>query len=194
MPLRTNRNNDGKRFERLFKQVADEYKYRRVLRMEKCDPPTRIVGPGKILFLENPFADFVGSWTERGGRSILLEAKSTQDDRLPMGTGKLSDKQIEWLYRWHCAGAVVGVVWEAAFKVGFLPIGKIKQIADSGRRHLKFEDADNVPQGRGLILFDFVQNLRRWYPEDGTGNGRSRTEAGSDFPKDAATLAADQDR
>jgi len=158
----SNRFNDGRRFEGMVASTAVQYHYRKILRLEKVDPPTRIAG-GRIIFLENPFADFTGGWTERGGRSIMLEVKSTSDDKLPIG-GKLTDKQIAWLERWHHAGAAVGVLWEAAGAVGFLPIGRIVAVVKSGRRHLKFSEADPVAQGTGMILVDFVLNLRKWYP------------------------------
>jgi hypothetical protein len=172
----TNFKNDGRRFEDLFAKVAGEYMRRGILRLEKADPPTRVFGKPpnvKIVFQENPFADWVGSWTERGGRMLLIETKSTQGDKLAIG-GKLTDKQIEWLLRWHSAGAITGVVWESDFKVGFLPIGRIKTIVDSGRRHIKFAEADPIPQGMGFIIFDFVQNLRHWYP---SGNENAGTLA-----------------
>ena len=164
MNRRSNANNDGKRFEKLLKQVADVYFHKKVLRLEKCDPPVRIIGPGKVQFLENPFSDFTGVWEERGGRALMIEAKSTKDGKLPIGNGKLTDLQIDWLIRWHTVGAAVGVIWESDFRVGFLPIGTIEAIRQSGRRSIKFEEADPVPQGMGHILFDFAVNLRRWYP------------------------------
>lgn len=164
MNARTNAGNDGKRFEGLVKDVAADYFRKKILRLEKVEPPTRIVGPNRIIFLENPFADFMGTWEERGGRAMFIEAKSTKDERLPIGNGKLSDDQIDWLIRWHTCGAAVGVIWESAFRVGFLPIGTIEAIRKSGRRHIKFEEADPVPQGMGRCIFDFAQNLRRWYP------------------------------
>jgi penicillin-binding protein-related factor A (putative recombinase) len=163
----SNARNDGRRFEELFRGVADQYQHHRLLRLEKCDAPTKVLGvrPNvKVIFQENPFADWVGSWTERGGRALVLETKSTLEDKLTLG-GKLSDNQIEWLGRWHAAGAVTGVVWEANFLVGFLPLGRIMDVVKSGRRHIKFAEADPVPQGKGWVLFDFIQNLRRWYPE-----------------------------
>ena len=163
-PRRTNRDNDGKRFEKHVADVAAVYFQKKILRLEKVDPPVRFIGPGQIMFLPNPFADFMGAWEERSGRALFLEAKSTKEDKLPIGKGKLTDDQIDWLIRWHTVGAAVGVVWESAFRVGFLPIGTIEAIRKSGRRHIKFEESDPVPQGQGLILFDFAVNLRRWYP------------------------------
>lgn len=159
----SNRFNDGRRFEELVAAVAQHYHYKKILRMEKVDPPS-IWAAGRLMLVANPFPDFTGSWTERGGRSLMFEAKSTSDDKLPIAKGKLTDKQIEWLERWHYAGAVTGVLWESKLRVGFLPIGRVVQVWKSGRRHFKFDEADPVPQGQGFILFDFVQNLRKWYP------------------------------
>lgn len=164
MPTKSNAKNDGRRFEDLFARVADQYHFRKLMRLEKVGPPVRFAGPGRIIFLENPFPDWTGTWTERGGRTVMLETKSTADDKLPISDSKLTDTQISWLEKWHYAGAVTGVIWESNFRVGFLPIGRIIQVWQSGRRHFKFEEADPVPQGNGFVLFDFIENIRRWYP------------------------------
>lgn len=168
-----NASNDGRRFEELFESVVTQYNYKRVLKLAKVDPPTRVVGPGRIIFLANPFSDYVGSWSERQGRAIFIEVKSTMEDTLPIREDScLKNKQIDDLIMWHGVGAAVGVVWESNFRAGFLPIGLIDSIRRSGRKHIRFDEADPIPQGVGLILFDFVVNLRRWYPvADGSHSG-----------------------
>lgn len=169
--LPNNFRNDGRDLEATFAATCEAYFSSRVLRLTKVEPPVRVVGWGanrKIIFLENPFPDWTGAWTERGGRSLMIETKSTSEDQLRMATnGALSINQIEWLKRWHWAGAAVGVVWEwRNHGAVFLPIGKVWDVWQSGRRHIKWEEGDPIQQGMGFVLMDFVANLRRWYPEN----------------------------
>lgn len=162
----SNARNDGRGFEEQMSKTCAAYFHARVMRLEKCEPPARILykpGGRDVIFLENPFLDFVGTWTERSGRAVLIEAKSTSEPRLSLG-GKLTDKQIEWLERWHLAGAAVGVVWEFVGQgARFLPVGQIVETFKM-RKHVKWEEAEPIAQGRGFVLHDFAHNLRRWYP------------------------------
>lgn len=163
--------NDGRTFEDIFRKTADAYFYARILRLTKVEPPVRVVGWGpnrRIIFLENPFPDWTGAWCERGGKSLMIETKSTSEPRLRLQEqGALSINQIDWLKRWHQCGSAVGVVWEWMNQGAvFLPIGLIDQVWKSGRRHIKFEEGDPIQQGKGFVLIDFVENLRRWYPAD----------------------------
>ncbi len=169
MSVAGNLKNDGRTFESAFERTADAYFNARILRLTKVEPPVKVVGFGanrRIIFLENPFPDYTGAWTERGGRSLMIETKSTCEPRLRLqDKGMLSANQIEWLKRWHHSGAAVGVVWEWMNQGAvFLPIGQVLTIWKSGRRHIKFEEGDPIRQGRGFVLFDFVENLRKWYP------------------------------
>lgn len=153
----------------MFERTVSAYFNAKVLRMVKVEPPVRVIGWGatrQVIFLENPFPDWTGVWTERAGRSLMIETKSTCEPRLAMKEkGALSANQIDWLKRWHVEGAAVGVVWEwMNHGCVFLPIGKVWQIWQSGRRHIKFDECDPVLQGTGMILIDFAANLRRWYP------------------------------
>lgn len=172
LDLPKNHTNDGRGLESTFLATSEAYFAARVLRLTKVEPPVRVVGWGanrKIIFLENPFPDWTGAWTERGGRSLMIETKSTSEPKLQMANkGMLSINQIEWLKRWHYAGAAVGVVWEFRnHGAVFLPIGQVWEIWQSGRRHIKFEEGDPIVQGQGFVLLDFVANLRRWYPLTG---------------------------
>lgn len=172
MNLRTNWRNDGRDFEAEFKQTCDAYRRQGILRMEKVGPPARVMGGGskerRVIFMENPFADWMGVWTERGRTALLLETKSTAEPKLQFGS-TISDTQIEWLIRWAHAGMVTGVVWRWTVerKTVFIPIGLLHQVHRSGRRHLKFDEGDPIGQGLGFCLLDFAANLRRWYDEAG---------------------------
>lgn len=167
-----NLKNDGRTFEDAFQKTADAYFNARILRLCKVEPPVKVLGFNesnrRVIFLENPYPDWTGAWTERGGRSLMIETKSTCEGQLPIRQkGALSFNQIEWLKRWHHAGAAVGIVWEWMNQGAvFIPIGQAVAIQKTGRRHIKFEECEPVLQGRGFVLFDFVENLRRWYPHE----------------------------
>lgn len=163
---RTNTLNDGREFQAKVMASADLYREKNLLRMDKVDPPVRVVGSGqfrKVLFMENHFLDFIGSWTERAGRMVAIEAKSTAVPSLGI-PARLTDRQREWLLRWHNSGAAVGVLWEWKDNgTVFLPIGQIQSVWKTGRRHIKFDECERVAQGQGFLLVDFIQNLRKWY-------------------------------
>lgn len=174
--VQRNLKNDGRGLESTFESTCEAYFQSRVLRLTKVEPPVRVVGWGanrQIIFLKNPFPDWTGVWTERGGRSLMIETKSTCEAKLPMAEkGMLSINQIEWLKRWHYAGAAVGIVWEYRnHGTVFVPIGTAWAIWESGRRHIKFEEGDPVLQGQGFVLLDFVANLRKWYPDERSNPG-----------------------
>lgn len=169
--MKLNHKNDGREFEGRFGQTCEAYRQKKILRLEKVGPPCRIIfkGPGQqqIIFLDNPFLDWVGTWVERNGRCLMIETKSTSEPKLQMGkSNKLSDHQVEWLMRWHYAGAAVGLVWEyVGTGVAFIPIGQLHDIRKSGRRHIKWEEvaARQIKQGVGFVLLDFVPYLRQFY-------------------------------
>lgn len=131
------------------------------MRIKKVEQPIRIFG-GRTIHLENPFLDFVGVWTERIGRAVFFEAKSTLKDRLPLGNNGLSDKQLDSLHRWRVAGAVAFLLWEHRGECRFW---KEQMIVDQSKewRHLKFENGEPVPRGIGFVTHDFrVNMIRHW--------------------------------
>src|SRR3954468_23107434 len=127
--------NDGRGFETSFKKTVEAYRHKEILRLEKVSPPARVMGDGnnrKVIFLPNPFLDWVGTWTERNGRALMIECKSTSEPKLTFGGG-ISDNQIEWLLRWHYAGVAVGVCWEFVGEgVAFIPVGQIHRVNKEG--------------------------------------------------------------
>lgn len=189
----SNHANDGRAFEELFKKTCDAYFHKRLLRLTKVEPPVRVLGFGparKVIFLENPFSDWIGSWSERGGRMLLIETKSTSEPKLVMSEdAALSLKQIEWQKRWHYAGAAVGVVWEwRGHGCAFIPIGQAWKVWQSGRRHIKFAECEPVLQGEGFALVDFLPNLRRWYPSEEDVRGRAEAAEYEKFVESMAPL------
>src|SRR3990167_4399727 len=136
--MRSNRANDGRAFQALLEKIFFQYQTEGWMRIKKVDPPTRIVG-GKIMFMANPWLDYCGSWTESGGRMIVIEAKSTKEPRLPIGHGGLTDRQREALRHWRLAGAVACVLWEYAGSVRLFTEEVIDAAAVAGDRSLKFD-------------------------------------------------------
>lgn len=172
--IRRNRFNDGGAFEEMFLRTCEAYLNQSVLRLLKVEPPTKVIREPaathsrgrRVIFLENPFPDFIGTWTERAGRALMIETKSSMEPVLRIGEGcNLSLKQAIWLARWSEAGAACGVVWcYSGHGSVFLPIGQINEVISSGRRSIKFDEGDRIEQGKGFVLVDFAANLRRWYP------------------------------
>lgn len=152
----------------MFLRTCDAYFNQKILRLTKVEPPIKVARnhPQGFIWLANPYPDWTGAWTERGGRSLMIETKSTMEPQLHIGAStNLSVKQICALGQWHAAGAAVGVVWcYSGHGSVFLPIKLIDEICMSGRKHIKFAEGDKIEQGKGFVLVDFVANLRRWYP------------------------------
>jgi penicillin-binding protein-related factor A (putative recombinase) len=171
--MRTNRHNTGLAFQEAIYRTAAEYQHDGVLRLRKVDPPTRVVGGGanrRIIFQPNPFLDFVGCWTERRGRAVFIEAKSTSEPKLPFDSSSgVTTSQLDSLRHWHNAGAVAFVLWEHAGKTRMLTAPYVAQYRDAARagdgfKHVKWEDAGpDIPQGKGFRLVDFIHEMRaRW--------------------------------
>lgn len=141
---RTNRANTGKAFEHELELVFRVLESRRIARIRKVDPPTRIVGPGRIVFLPNPFLDYAGAIVG-SGRAVFVEAKSTSTHRLPIGRDNgLKLEQLESLREWARAGALVGVLWRHAGATAFLSIETLAEAVRQGKASLAFEEVPRL--------------------------------------------------
>lgn len=171
--MRTNRHNTGIGFQGMIESTARTYQASGWMRLRKVDPPTRVVGSGaarRIIYLENPFLDFIGSWTERKGRMVVIECKSTSKEKLPFdSSGGVTVAQLDSLRHWHNAGAVAFVLWEFKGQVKMVTAEFLAKCRDENRReeHFKYihwEDlGEPMKQGRGLNLVDFLPEMRaRW--------------------------------
>lgn len=162
--------NTGTDFETHVALVCDAYRAQRRADITKVEPPTKtlFIGPGrtKTIHLENPYLDFVGAWTERGGRAVHIEAKTTQAPRLPVGNDAgVSAEQLTNLKRWHAAGAAVGVLWEHDGQVRFVTITAIEHARTvEDRASVKWANAYPIPPGDGFVSFDFLAILSVLYP------------------------------
>lgn len=171
--MRTNRHNTGIAFQQSIEKTANWYQSKGLLRIKKVDPPMRVMGGGpskRIIFLPNPFLDFVGVWTERGGRAVFVEAKSTADPKLKFDSDSgVTETQMDSLRNWHNAGAVSFVLWECGGKVRMVTGSYLAQCRDVARAGAGFKYVDweavgpDIPQGVGFALVDFLPEMRaRW--------------------------------
>ena len=158
--------NDGRRFEKMLEHIFDAYRSTKEMDVRKTEPPCRTVGTGhkrQVIFLENPWTDFTGCWTERSGRMIALEAKSTSEDRLSIGkSGGVTERQFLALMDWAAAGAAVGVLWDCPSGVFFVSLAACSEVANS-RTRLQPENCIKIPSGNGFIVYDIAQVLRQLY-------------------------------
>ncbi len=156
--------NTGKPFEKQIIDVADIYERNGVLALSKADPPTRIVPVNRIIYLANPYLDFVGCWQERGGRALFIEAKSTDKPELDLNSdGGLSETQVKNFRRWVGAGAAVGLLWEHKGQVVFVKWPTIEERLRAHKNKIHFHHGEAVKQGTGFVLYDFAVNLRNAY-------------------------------
>jgi penicillin-binding protein-related factor A (putative recombinase) len=160
--------NTGRWLEELIANSAERYRAARVLSLKKVEPACRIVGTGaarRVIFLENDWLDFAGCWTERNGRHLVVEAKSTAGERLPIqADGGLTVQQCKRLREWTDEGSACLVLWgfTATGAVLAVPAGGVFRAIEQGRKHLKM--TDGVPCGMmGVGLCDFAPVLRRFH-------------------------------
>ncbi len=156
----------GTKFEDHVQLVCEAYAAQGRASLAKVAPPVLVLrGGAKVIPLPNPFVDFTGAWTERGGRALHIEAKSTTDPRLPIynETG-IKPHQIENLERWRKAGAAVGVLWEYGTEVRMVSLSLIYKTAEV-RKSIPWVDAYPIPKGTGLVSFDFLATLGQMYPK-----------------------------
>ncbi len=149
---RRNLTNTGKAYEKLFAITATAYERKGLLRLCKVDPPVRMVR-GRVIFLPNPHLDFVGCWSERGGRMLCLEVKSTAALTLDM-----RPSQRESMRHWQEFGAVVALVW---YRFDGCRIAWPQDVVCSSP--MRWDGLEEVKSGPGWVVFDWLDNLRKRY-------------------------------
>jgi penicillin-binding protein-related factor A (putative recombinase) len=156
---RSNWANDGRAFQEEIELTCGAYNLAGIATIKKVDPPTRIVGSKedrRVIFLPNPFLDYVGAWTARHSRAIFFEAKSTSEPRLKLGSGGLTDSQINALGSWRLAAAATFVLWQHAGEVRLFTVEAIRWATSRGDRSLAFANGAPVRQGSATIIWDFL--------------------------------------
>ena len=156
-------NHNGGAFQTRLELTFLGYKDQNRAHLEKVDPPIRVMGGGKnrrVIFMKNPWLDFGGVWTEQGGRALHLEAKSTTDPRLSIGSdhGVTAD-QVDAIRRWSAAGAACAVVWWHADQMKIITAPELLDCWNSGAKSIKWRHVPAVHRGTGLIEFDILTEL-----------------------------------
>lgn len=158
-------NDAGQGFQTRLESIFAGYRKAGIADIEKIDPPVKIMGGGKfrrVIFMENPWLDFGGTWSQQGGRAIFIEAKSTEKDRLSLGSG-VSDNQIKALRRWTKSGAVAGVAWLHSNQIKIIPAIELLSAWDAGAKSIRWQHLPAVERGLGLIEFDILGALAERY-------------------------------
>lgn len=159
--------NKGRWLEEVILGTAAQYEREGVMRLRKVDPPLVLLR-GQWILKASPFLDFVGSWTERMGRAIFIEAKSTKEPVLQvMGQGGLKLTQYASLLYWHNAASAAALVWAVGEKAVLVPVDMIRGFVQDGPKRLQFDEPRmrgfRIPQGKGFKILDFVEVMRRLY-------------------------------
>lgn len=154
--------NTGKEFERLLEAIFTGYLNRGIAKIEKVDPPVKVVGGGKarrVIFMKNPWLDYAGVWTEMGGRLLILEAKATETERLEIGDGGITSKQMENLASWHRFGAVTAILWGHRGQVKVITAATIQAAADMELKAFQWRHLPATPTGEGWVVADVLGEL-----------------------------------
>ena len=153
----------GEAHEAEIELICGQYRKQKRAKIHKVDPPIRIVRRGKQAIgipQPSPFVDWLGCWTERGGRLIHIESKSTREPRLPLLTKEgLKGSQYDNLIAWHRAGAIVGVLWGHAGGMKLISLPTIAHAIESEQKSLKWRHHRSCRRGTGLVTWDFLTDL-----------------------------------
>ena len=167
-----NYKNSGKSLEARLEKVNSTYQAKNIAMLRKADPPSKTItirGKKVHMLLANPFPDFIGVWTEKNGKALFIEAKSTMKPLLPIfqKSGGLTAKQISYMLEWNKAGGCVGIVWEYDLKWKFISIDQVirtslEKRGKSYRRSIKWEECKDIRPTRG-VLIDYLANVSSAY-------------------------------
>lgn len=155
---------NGDAAEELILALCESYRRQGRARLRKVDPPSRVVGRGnakRIIYLENPFLDLVGVWSEKGGRALFLEVKSTKSPRLPIARKDgVTEKQIESLKNWRDSGAVTGVLWVRGCDLKVITLETIEFAIACGHASLHWGGFPLCRSGNSPFLrYDFLAEI-----------------------------------
>lgn len=170
----SNWRNDGKQFEREIEMTAGAYQSRRIATLRKVDPPVRVFmrpdrnNPGRmvqqVVFLSNPHLDYVGAWTQRHARALMIELKSKSTRRLPFNTdsgGGLRPEQWAAMKTWRLCGAACCLLWRFGDRVRLWTPDMLLGAEGRGDKSIVFDSGHEVPRGAGSVVWDFLPVLER---------------------------------
>ena len=113
-----------------------------------------------MIFLANPFLDFMGTWTAHHGRALFIECKSHESGRLGIASsGGISATQWAALKSWRRAGAACAVLWRQKGDVRLFTPEMIAKAEAGGAKSLVFVEGHLVFQGQGRVIWDFLKTL-----------------------------------
>lgn len=155
----------GTQFENALQATNAAYLAAGLAYLEKVEPPTKVLhikGRSPMtVHLANPFLDFVGTWTEMGGKVLMVECKYTTEPILAIQEqGGIKLKQLRAALRWERSGAAVAFLWRREDQTR-LVTPRMCQAQLLHRKSLRWCDAHPVPAGPGFILIDFLALLRQ---------------------------------
>lgn len=159
----SNKSNDrGKSLQSRLESIWEGYRKAGRAKIEKVDPPVKVMGSGakrRVIFMDNPFVDYAGAWTEQGGRSIHIEAKSTDKPRLSLGGSGVTNNQIANLRKWTAAGAVAGLAWGHGNEIKIVPARELLEAWDADAKSIQWHHIPSSPRGFGLVEIDILATL-----------------------------------
>lgn len=166
MKSNSNRHNDGRQFQTLLETIHAAYEARGIALMRKTDPPVRVMGSpfkARVIFMENPWLDYAGTWGANNGRAIIIEAKATTEPTLriiPEGKAGAGIKHTQLVNaeRWRDAGAAVAFLWHYNAEIRIFTPAMVRA-ALTERKSLRWMDVHKIPQGEGFIVFDYLSAL-----------------------------------
>lgn len=165
--MRSNRNNDGRRFENMLHATLTQYEGKGIMRVKKCSPPARIMAGGKrMILMENPWLDWAGVWTARKGRAIIFESKSTSEPRLPLArSGGVTENQLSNIHKWDASGAATFILWEFKGEVKFIWGMAAVATEQGGDKSIHWDNpnCEPVQQGVGFVHYDFVKVMQEFW-------------------------------
>lgn len=155
----------GHQFEHEIETSIRHYASQGILCLKPTAPPVRVIGWGqqrRVIFLPNPFLDFIGAWTECGGLLLAIEAKETSEGRLAVNNrnGGVDRRQFDAMRMWESAGGVAIVLWRSPCGVRLLAMGDLRNAVAKGQR-LRDTDGILVNAGPKWCPIDFIAALRR---------------------------------
>ncbi len=159
---RTNQQNTGKAFEREIETTCEELERLGLAKIKKADPPVKVMGSDanrRVIFLENPFLDFVGSYRKADGswHPVQFECKQTSEPKLAVGvkSGGVTEKQLNALLSWAGHGWNVFVFWKHGSRVKRIGVDDLEKVVREARKHMKFEELHvEIYPGPGFLLWD----------------------------------------
>lgn len=150
----------GQHFEEMIEAACRNYRLKELAEIDKTPEPFKVerhVGQGKFVghYVKQAQPDFKG--TERGGRSIVFEAKHTEQGKIEQSV--VSDEQTRALTRHEKMGAKCFVLVSFDFRLFYrFPWDVWKNMRQHfGHKHITPEEADQYRIRYTNGVLDFLR-------------------------------------